>query len=213
MTWVRQGESCWLLRDLPGPAFLVAAKLEDCRVEGLLEAVPAYDTVGLYVDPDRFTPEALGELDLTDLASVANAPNEHVVPVCYEMNLDLDDVARMQGISAETAVEAHTATTYTCYAVGFCPGFAYLGNLPEPLAGVPRLATPRTQVQPGSVGIAGPMTGVYPLPRPGGWRLIGRTPLTLVSLEDAYFPIRCGDRVRFQRIDESEFWRLAGERL
>jgi inhibitor of KinA len=213
MTSVRQGESCWLLRDLPGPAFLVAAKLEAERIEGVLEAVPAYDTVGLYVDPDRFRPEAIGELDLADLAAVAKAPNEHVVPVCYEMNLDLDDVAWMLGISAETVVEAHTGTTYTCYAVGFCPGFAYLGDLPDPLAGVPRLATPRTRVEPGSVGIAGPMTGVYPLPRPGGWRLIGRTPLTLVCLEDEYFPIRCGDRVRFQRIDESEFRRLLGERL
>jgi len=213
MTWVRQGESCWLLRDLPGPAFRVAAQLEAERIAGLLEAVPAYDTVGLYVDPERFRPEVVGVPLESGLAAIAEPPAEHVIPVCYEMNEDLAEVAGLCGLSEQEIVLEHTSTTYTCHALGFCPGFAYLGELPSRIAGVPRLPSPRTRVAPGSVGITGDQTGVYPLARPGGWRLIGRTPLTLVCMEDEYFPIRCGDRVRFQRIDVREYERLLGERL
>src|SRR5204862_5348148 len=87
------------------------------------------------------------------------------------------------------------------------------GYLPPPLCGVPRLATPRTRVEAGSVGLTGRQTGVYTEERPGGWNLIGRTPLELVHVADGYFPLRTGDRVQFRRIDEAEFRRLQGERL
>ena len=93
------------------------------------------------------------------------------------------------------------------------PGFPYLGYLPEKLCGVPRLNSPRIRVEPGSVGLTGRQTGIYPLPRPGGWNLIGRTPLTLVDVADGYFPLRVGDRVRFSRIESSEYERLYGMRL
>ena len=105
------------------------------------------------------------------------------------------------------------ATEYTVYAIGFCPGFPYLGYLPAPLCGVPRLASPRLRVEPGSVGLTGRQTGIYTEARPGGWNLIGRTPLVLVDVADGYFPLRTGDRVRFEPIDRADFVRLEGRRL
>ena len=99
------------------------------------------------------------------------------------------------------------------YAIGFVPGFPYLGYLPAELCGVGRLPSPRLRVEPGSVGLTGKQTGIYPLPRPGGWNILGRTPLTLVDVADGYFPLRVGDRVRFSRIDEAEYHRREGERI
>jgi inhibitor of KinA len=92
------------------------------------------------------------------------------------------------------------------------PGFPYLGYLPAELCGVGRLPSPRTRVEPGSVGLTGRQTGIYPLPRPGGWNLIGRTPLTIVDVAAGFFPLRVGDRVQFARIDEKRFAELEGER-
>src|SRR5438477_375224 len=98
-------------------------------------------------------------------------------------------------------------------AVGFVPGFPYLGYLPPELCGVPRLATPRVRVEPGSVGVTGRQTAIYPRPSPGGWNLIGRTPLVIVDVAAGFFPLRVGDRVRFARIDDRRFRELEGERL
>ena len=110
-------------------------------------------------------------------------------------------------------IALHSGTEYTVYAIGFCPGFPYLGYLPEALCGVPRLPSPRLRVPPGSVGLTGRQTGIYPLPRPGGWNLIGRTPLILVDPAAGYFPLRVGDRVHFHRIGEAEYRRREGDRL
>src|SRR5207245_10118109 len=116
-------------------------------------------------------------------------------------------------LSPADVIARHSAAEYTVYAIGFCPGFPYLGYLPAELSGVPRLSAPRPRVEPGSVGLTGRQTGLYPLARPGGWNLIGRTPLTIVNVRDGYFPLRVGDRVRFERIDEKQFRELEGERL
>jgi inhibitor of KinA len=137
----------------------------------------------------------------------------HTIPVCYERQLDLARVAESTGLPADRVIELHAGTEYTVYAIGFVPGFPYLGYLPAGLRGVGRLPSPRVRVEPGSVGLTGTQTGIYPLPRPGGWNLIGRTPLTLVDVADGYFPLRVGDRVWFRRIDETEYTRLDGERL
>jgi inhibitor of KinA len=129
------------------------------------------------------------------------------------MQLDMARVCEHTGLTSDEVVARHTGTEYTVYAVGFVPGFPYLGYLPEQLCGVGRLASPRLRVEPGSVGLAGKQTGIYPLPRPGGWNLIGRTPLVIVDVADGFFPLRVGDRVRFERIDSSEYRRLEGKRL
>src|SRR5262249_43370229 len=128
----------------------------------------------------------------------------HRIPCCYDFQLDLNRVAACTGQSAEEVVRLHAATEYTVYAIGFCPGFPYLGYLPPALCGVPRLDAPRLRVEAGSVGLTGRQTGIYTEPRPGGWNLIGRTPLDLVHVADGYFPLRTGDRVRFEPITAAE---------
>lgn len=137
----------------------------------------------------------------------------HEIPCCYDFPLDLPRIATATGLEEEQIIRLHLGTVYTVYAIGFCPGFPYLGYLPESLCGVPRLETPRLRVEAGSVGLTGRQTGIYTEARPGGWNLVGRTPLELVSVTDGYFPLRTGDRVRFVRIDETSYRQLRGQRL
>jgi inhibitor of KinA len=122
-------------------------------------------------------------------------------------------VAGRTGRTADEVIRLHLETEYTVYAIGFCPGFPYLGYLPPELCDVPRLPRPRLRVEAGSVGLTGRQTGIYTEARPGGWNLIGRTPLELVNVRDGYFPLRTGDRVRFERIDAAAFRQRQGERL
>ena len=116
-------------------------------------------------------------------------------------------------MNRDAIIQRHAGTIYTVYAIGFCPGFPYLGYLPNELAGVPRLESPRLKVEAGSVGMTGRQTGIYTEVRPGGWNILGRTPLQLVDVADGYFPLRTGDRVQFQRMDEQAYRELEGERL
>jgi inhibitor of KinA len=146
------------------------------------------------------------------------------IPVCYGEDLgpDLQDVAAMHGIISEQVIQLHTSATYLVYFLGFVPGFAYLGELPEALA-TPRHATPRRKVSTGSVGIAGNQTGVYPCETPGGWRLLGRTPLAMFNAgfasanpgtrfqteRDGLSLLSIGDRVRFNAISREQFDAMA----
>jgi inhibitor of KinA len=134
-------------------------------------------------------------------------PRQLEIPVCYggEFGPDLNDVAAMHGLTPAQVIELHASVAYTVYFLGFVPGFAYLGELPEALA-TPRLATPRRIVPPGSVGIAGSQTGVYPVATPGGWRLLGRTPLSMFRPDrEAMSLLSIGDRVRFTPISPEQF--------
>ncbi|HKM68392.1 MAG TPA: 5-oxoprolinase subunit PxpB [Candidatus Acidoferrum sp.] len=129
------------------------------------------------------------------------------VPVCYggEFGPDLDDVAAQHGLKAEKVIELHCGRAYHAYFLGFAPGFAYLGDLAEEIA-TPRLETPRKQVPAGSVGIAGRQTAVYPFATPGGWRLIGRTPLEMFRRDrEPMGLLAIGDQVRFRPITRDEF--------
>jgi KipI family sensor histidine kinase inhibitor len=134
-------------------------------------------------------------------------PRQVEIPVCYggEYGPDLSDVAAMHGMTTAQAIELHTSTSYLVYFLGFVPGFAYLGEVPEALV-TPRLATPRRRVPAGSVGIAGSQTGVYPFATPGGWRLLGRTPLAIFRTDrEALSLLSIGDRVRFTPISRERF--------
>src|SRR5712664_4827324 len=137
-------------------------------------------------------------------------PRQVEIPVCYggEYGPDLADVCALHGISPTQAVELHSSATYLVYFLGFVPGFAYLGGLPEALV-TPRLATPRRKVPAGSVGIAGNQAGVYPFATPGGWRLLGRTPLRLFQAGRVELSLlSIGDRVRFAPISREQFAEL-----
>lgn len=202
------GDSAFILREIGAPAHLVANWLNLRKPAGLIEAVASYDTVGIYAQPgfDPAIIEIPGEY-------AAIEPRTHTIPVCYELGEDLEETAKLLGMSPDQLAACHASKEYTCFAVGFCPGFGYLGYLPEAMQGVARRPSPRTRVEPGSVGVTGKQTAVYPLPRPGGWALIGRTPLKLVDVADHYFPIEAGDTVRFRRIGPDDFKALQGEWL
>jgi inhibitor of KinA len=183
----------------------------------LIDVVQAYASVAVYFDrePNDPNPTTIVEF-LESLAKWIPAPiasRRHAIPVCYEKALDLGRMAALTGLDRDVIIRLHASPIYTVYAIGFCPGFPYLGYLPDALAIVPRLPTPRVRVAAGSVGLTGRQTGIYTEARPGGWNIVGQTPLELVNVADGYFPLRTGDEVRFERIDERVFEKLTGERL
>jgi inhibitor of KinA len=137
-------------------------------------------------------------------------PRRVEIPVCYggEFGPDLETVSTAHGLKTDRVIELHSSQTYHAYFLGFAPGFAYLGDLPESLA-TPRLATPRKKVPAGSVGIAGRQTAVYPFATPGGWNLLGRTPLEMFRVErEPMGLLDVGDEVRFRPINREEFAEL-----
>lgn len=134
-------------------------------------------------------------------------PRQVEIPVCYggEHGPDLNEVAAMHGMTSAQVIELHTSVTYEVYFLGFVPGFAYLGELPAALV-TPRLMTPRRRITPGSVGIAGCQTAVYPFATPGGWRLLGRTPVQMFQPDRRDISLlSIGDRVRFQPVSPERF--------
>lgn len=210
----RLGEACVVLRELGNVApSAVAERVRALAWQGLEDAVASYDTVGVHFDPDLFDPETADWQSATATTDAVEARRTFEVPVCYELGEDLHAVASHLGLTPQRVAELHASVAYRCFAIGFCPGFPYLGYLPEPLCGIPRLDTPRVKTEPGSVGITGRQTGIYPSEVPGGWPIIGRTPLTLVDLRSGYFPIAAGDIVRFVPVSPKEFEARKGERL
>lgn len=197
-------------------AALLVANLRRLPPAWCIDVVQAYVSVALYYDV-----AAIDFIQVADwLATVSTeggpsalAGRMHVIPCCYDLGLDLERVKSQTGLSREVIIEIHSASVYSVFAIGFCPGFPYLGYLPHELTGVSRLDSPRLTVEEGSVGLTGRQTGIYTQTRPGGWNIVGRTPLQLVDVKDEYFPIRTGDRVRFSRIGLEEFNRLRGTRL
>ena len=176
---------------------------------------PAYCSLMLTFDPCCVHP---AEVEATlqqfeERAQSERCPKPRLVeiPVCYDEEFapDLDEVAKAHGLNPQDVIRLHSSRTYHAYFLGFAPGFAYLGQLPEEIA-TPRLKTPRKKVPVGSVGIAGNQTAVYPFATPGGWRLIGRTPLTLFRANRKPMElISIGDRVRFRSISRKVFSELA----
>jgi KipI family sensor histidine kinase inhibitor len=184
------------------------------RWPGVEDVVMAYQTAAVYTDPDRVDLDEL-EAKLRDVrvGSEGQVPGRLIrVPVLYD-GPDLAEVARRLSLSEAEVVECHSGHEYHVFAIGFLPGFPCTGYLPAPVSGLPRRESPRTCVPAGSVAIAGRQTGIYPQDSPGGWHLLGRTPLAIVDLEQHHFPIRAGDRIRFEAIARAEFEARCGERL
>ena len=181
-------------------------------IPGVLDIAVAYASAAVFADPDAVDFSAL-ERTLRDVEPIeSDRVKGRVIriPVLYDGE-DLLEVAHRVDLTEAEVIERHSRREYTVFALGFLPGFPYAGYLDEPLAGLSRLIHPRLRVPGGSVAIAGRQTGIYPGESPGGWRLLGRTPSRIVDLDRAYFPIRAGDRLRFEPIALDEFRARLGE--
>jgi KipI family sensor histidine kinase inhibitor len=212
------GDRAWLARfatESDAGRWAIAARnaaLPD--VTDVTDVVIAYRSVSIHVKPDEADwSEIEARLrGLTPIDGASGGGRLVTLPVLYEGD-DLLDVARRCRLTREEVIAVHSGTAYDVFAIGFKPGFPYAGYLPSPLDEVPRRDQPRLRVPAGSVAIAAGQTGVYPDEFPGGWNLIGRTPLTIVDLEAGHFPIRAGDRLQFMPIDRDEFEARNGEAL
>ena len=185
--------------------------IEQCPIAGVRNLHPACSSLLVVFDAMRLDHAEL-EARLREYVERSEnfglAPQRTVeIPVCYdvEFGLDLDEVAAGRAMSPQELIALHCSREYMVYFLGFVPGFAYLGDLPAELE-TPRLAAPRRMVPRGSVAIAGRQTAVYPLATPGGWRILGRTPLAMIEPEHENMSVlRMGDRVRFAPISRDEF--------
>lgn len=221
------GESALLLRlgERVDPAVnsrvhALAAALRQARPDGVDDILPAYASVLVrhrLVDPaavEAFCRHVRALVRALPEDATALEGRLHRIPVCYGggFGADLAALARACNLSPEAVIERHTAPEYRVAMTGFAPGFPYLIGMDERLA-TPRREAPRTRVPAGSVGIAGNQTGIYPSELPGGWQLIGRTPLALFDAANSDRPclLEPGDRVRFEAIDAGRFdtWQSA----
>jgi inhibitor of KinA len=203
---------------------------------GLIEIVPAFVTVAVFYEPMKLSDPLTGDnwrhgtsgirspfelicrivdriLSNLDHEAVVS-PRTISIPVCYggEWGPDLDEVARHNGLTAAEVIDIHAAGVYTVYMIGFAPGFPYLGGMSERIV-TPRRSAPRLTIEAGTIGIGGQQTGIYPIPTPGGWQLIGRTPLSLFrpNHENPSF-LQAGDQVRFQPIGLDQYLEWKEER-
>jgi len=193
----------------------LALCIEKAKIRGIRESVPTFSSLSVYYDPLRLSSQKLKRhlqrFLRSEHAQKTGKSRVFEIPVCYEGEYapDLDDVCALTGLSHEEVIRLHSGRDYRIYMLGFLPGFPYLGGMDERIE-APRLATPRTRIPAGAVGIGGKQTGIYPLASPGGWRLIGRTPVKLYDPERE-LPIlyRAGDAIRFIPITEAEFLTIA----
>ena len=185
------------------------------------DTIPAYSSIAVYYDvmalhtKERTAYEVVKEMvePLINESREAGISGRKIrIPVCYAAPYapDLKELAQQKNLSVDEVIELHTARTYRVYMIGFLPGFPYMGKVNERIA-MPRKSQPRTAVPAGAVGIAGEQTGVYPLTSPGGWNIIGQTPLRLfdAAKEDAVL-LQPGDEVSFYTITEDEFTNYQG---
>lgn len=192
----------------------LAGKLLSLRLPGIIECVPAFGSLMISLDPIIQSGEELvgtcrSLIDAT-CCEQGEPPLVVEIPVFYggEYGPDLVDVSTATGLSQEEVVRMHTEKPYLVYMIGFMPGFPYLGGL-NPRLSVPRLQTPRTRVPAGSVAIAEQLTGIYSVTSPGGWRLIGRTPVPLyVPEQHPPTLLRPGQYVRFVAVDSGQYQAL-----
>ena len=172
--------------------------------EGIIEVSCGYHDILIHYDPDLIKIEGL----LENLRAISYQDKHQVIriPVCYESpyGLDVDEVCKYLKIDKATLIQRHTGKQYPVYMMGFLPGFPYLGGLDSSLE-IPRRANPRTKIPRGSVGIGGKQTGIYPSASPGGWHIIGQTPLELLDLVNNDTLIHIGDWLEFYAIDEATF--------
>lgn len=196
---------------------LVTKALRD--MTGIIDVVPSYTTLLVIFDTDHFDRfkifKHINEVtaSIKPDSSLKQTSREVIIPVYYDLEVgpDLQEVATYCGLSIDEVIAQHSQPRYRAYAIGFAPGFAFLGNTPEAIR-MPRKTTPRLKVPLGSVAIAEQQTAVYPSVTPGGWQILGRTPLQLVDWQsDNLALIEVGDCVRFEPISRDEFLDQGGQ--
>ncbi|GLB60673.1 5-oxoprolinase subunit PxpB [Cytobacillus sp. NCCP-133] len=193
--------------------------LEDQPPGWMNEYIPAYTTVTIFYDPLAIYQLSEGKLPfdyacelieplIKDLEASNTAESRLVeIPVCYggKFGPDLDYVAKHNGISPEEVIDIHSSGDYLVYMIGFAPGFPFIGGMSEKIA-APRRESPRLKIPERSVGIAGMQTGIYPIETPGGWQLIGRTPVRLFRPHDeSPTLLKAGDKIKFKPISRAEY--------
>ena len=190
-------------------------RIKELQLDGIIELVPTYCALLVEYDAMLYSySEICNIIEPTLEEGMTNTTNELVtvveVPTVYggEFGTDLRFVASHNHLSEDEVISIHSGTDYLVYMLGFIPGFTYLGGM-DPRIATPRLSSPRTLIPAGSVGIAGEQTGTYPSDSPGGWQIIGRTPVTMYDMSKAQAALlKAGDYVRYVPIDESEFHRI-----
>lgn len=188
--------------------------MKEQHIEGVVDVIPAFASLLINYDPRVIGYEDMKErirnLLKVDAKAGAGSRRIYEIPVCYggEYGPDLASIADHAGLSEEEVIRIHSSRDYLIYMLGFLPGFCYLGGLDERIF-TPRLANPRLKIDAGSVGIGGSQTGIYPLDSPGGWQLMGKTPVKTYD-PDREKPIlvEAGDYIRFVPIDEAEYKRI-----
>ncbi|WP_163578976.1 5-oxoprolinase subunit PxpB [Gracilibacillus saliphilus] len=197
-------------------AYLIAVKQQLENQSFIVEAVAGYRTITVYFDPLR-----ISHREMKKVITAASEQNQtekiksrlHHIPVCYDKTLGIDmaHVMKNKKLSWQKVVALHTTPTYNVSFLGFSPGFPFLTGMDQTLA-TPRKDKPRLEVPQGSVGIAGGQTGIYPSTSPGGWQIIGRTPVNLLPLaDDRPTLLAPGDQIRFYPITKMEFEQLQNE--
>lgn len=195
---------------------LVSSFLEKNPPRWMIEFIPAFTTVTILYNPNSFKNKELPyEVVSTEVRNILSKIEstdriEHrlvEIPVCYggELGPDLEYVANYNNLTPAEVIQIHTSEDYLVYMIGFAPGFPYIGGMSEKIA-TPRKASPRLKIPARSVGIAGMQTGIYPIETPGGWQLIGRTPIELFQ-PNAHPPslLKAGDKIRFFQISQEEY--------
>lgn len=191
--------------------------IEDAKVSGILEIIPTYRSILIIYDPLQVEYNFLIKYlkdTITSLGNSSEAESRIVeLPTVYggEYGPDIEFVAKHNNITVDEVIRIHSSTDYLLYMLGFTPGFGYLGGMSKDIE-TPRLQVPRTKIPAGSTGIAGSQTGIYPIDSPGGWQLIGRTPVKLYDpLGTPPILLNAGDYVRFVPVSEEEYLKIQEE--
>jgi KipI family sensor histidine kinase inhibitor len=188
--------------------------MREQHIVGVTDIIPAFCSLLINYDPRVISYEKIKErlegILKMDIKADARQKKVYEIPVCYggEFGPDIQNIADHAGLSVEEVIQIHTSRDYLIYMLGFLPGFTYLGGLDERIH-TPRLANPRIKIAAGSVGIGGSQTGIYPMDSPGGWQLMGMTPVKTYDPErETPILVEAGDYIRFVRVDEEEYNRI-----
>lgn len=182
--------------------------IEQHPIEGIIECVPAYSSLTIYVDKTSNQKQIIDKIKAFNSklkTQNQQQPQIKIIPVCYELGIDFANVCSTLNVHTDELIQLHSEPSYRVYMIGFTPGFPYMGTVPEALE-MPRKKIPSLNIEAGSVAIAGKQTGIYPRNSPGGWHVIGKTPLKMYDKKrnSACF-LQAGDLVKFKPISKKEF--------